>query len=195
LKLLGATTTPEYRKYIEKDAALERRFQPVLVKEPTVQETVEILATIMPRYEEFHGVEYTNNALLAAARLSDRYIGDRFLPDKAIDLLDEAASMVKMEDHDENYYVTEDSVTEVIASITGIPLGRLDTGEKARLRNLDQDIQKRIKGQDEAVKAVAKAVRRSRSGMGDAKRPVASFLFCGPTGKSRLQSRLSSCLI
>ena len=186
LRLLGATTTPEYRRYIERDGALERRFQPLEVKEPTVFETLDILAAISPKYEEFHGVKYTYNALLAATKLSNRYISDRFLPDKAIDLIDEAGSMVKMIEDGESYYVTEDSIEEVISEITGIPLGKLDTGEKTRLQNLEQEMEKRIKGQAPAVRAVAKAIRRARSGMRDGKRPVASLLFCGPTGVGTL---------
>ena len=186
LRLLGATTTPEYRRYIERDGALERRFQPLEVKEPTVFETLDILAAISPKYEEFHGVKYTYNALLAATKLSNRYISDRFLPDKAIDLIDEAGSMVKMNEDGESYYVTEDSIEEVISEITGIPLGKLDTGEKTRLQNLEQEMGKRIKGQAPAVRAVAKAIRRARSGMRDGKRPVASLLFCGPTGVGTL---------
>ena len=182
LRILGATTTPEYRRYIEKDGALERRFQPLEIKEPTVDQTIDILATIMPRYEEFHGVEYTSNALVAAAKLSDRYVSDRFLPDKAIDLLDEAGSMIKMLEDEENFFVTEDAVTAVISEMSGIPIGRLDTGEKTRLQNLEAEIGKRIKGQEQAVRAVSKAIRRSRSGMRDARRPVSSFLFVGPTG-------------
>lgn len=194
LRILGATTTPEYRRYIEKDGALERRFQPLLVKEPTVFETLDILAAISPKYEEFHGVEYTYNALLSAAKLSNRYISDRFLPDKAIDLIDEAGSMTKMaDDGEEAFYVTEDTIGGVISEITGIPLGKLDTGEKSRLQSLEQDIEQRIKGQTPAVRAVAKAIRRSRSGMRDGKRPVASMLFCGPTGVGKVRALLSVC--
>ena len=178
----SATTTPEYRRYIEKDGALERRFQPLEVKEPTVYETLDILVAISPKYEEFHGVEYTYNALVAATKLSNRYISDRFLPDKAIDMLDEAGSMVKMTEDGESFYVTEDAIEAVISEITGIPLGKLDTGEKARLKNLEQTIGERIKGQDTAVRAVSKAIRRARSGMRDGRRPVSSLLFCGPTG-------------
>jgi ATP-dependent Clp protease ATP-binding subunit ClpC len=186
LRVLGATTTPEYRRYIEKDGALERRFQPLEIKEPTVYETLDILATVAPKYEAFHGVEYTYNALLSAAKLSNRYMNDRFLPDKAIDLLDEAGSMLKMAEEGETFYVTEDSIAQVISEISGIPIGKLDTGEKARLRNLEEEIQKRIKGQGAAVRSVAKAIRRSRSGMRDGKRPVASLMFCGPTGVGKV---------
>lgn len=188
LRVLGATTTPEYRQYIEKDAALERRFQPLEVVEPTVEETLEILNTITPKYAEYHEVEYTQKALEASAKLSDRYISDRFLPDKAIDLLDEAGSMVKMsDDFDEDYFVTEDAIAQVVSEISGIPIGRLDGGEKARLRNLELDIGKRIKGQERAVRSVAKSIRRARSGMRDPRRPVSSFLFCGPTGVGKTE--------
>jgi ATP-dependent Clp protease ATP-binding subunit ClpC len=179
---MGATTTPEYRRYIEKDGALERRFQPLEIKEPTVFETLNILAAVSPRYEEFHGVEYTYNALVSAAKLSDRYISDRFLPDKAIDMIDEAGSMVNMAEEGETFYVTEDAIEAVVSEITGIPVGKLDTGEKARLKNLEAELEKRIKGQAPAVRAVAKAIRRARSGMRDGKRPVASLLFTGSTG-------------
>jgi ATP-dependent Clp protease ATP-binding subunit ClpC len=188
LRVLGATTTPEYRRYIEKDGALERRFQPLEVKEPTVYETLDILAAVSSKYEEFHGVEYTYNALVSAAKLSERYVSDRFLPDKAIDLIDEAGSMIKMrEDEGETFYVTEDAIAEVISELSGIPLGKLDTGEKSRLRNLEEEMEKRVKGQSPAVRAVAKSIRRSRSGMRDGKRPVASFLFCGPTGVGKVR--------
>ncbi|KAG7343088.1 ATP-dependent Clp protease ATPase subunit [Nitzschia inconspicua] len=187
LRLLGATTTPEYRRYIEKDGALERRFQPLEVKEPTVYETLDILGAVSPKYEQFHGVEYTYNALMAATKLSDRYINDRFLPDKAIDMIDEAGSMVKMREEGENFVVTEDAISEVIAEITGIPVGKLDTDEKSRLKNLEQEIEKRIKGQSTAVRAVAKAIRRARSGMRDGKRPVSSLLFCGSTGVGKTE--------
>ncbi|KAG7372222.1 chaperone ATPase [Nitzschia inconspicua] len=187
LRLLGATTTPEYRRYIEKDGALERRFQPLEVKEPTVYETLDILGAVSPKYEQFHGVEYTYNALMAATKLSDRYINDRFLPDKAIDMIDEAGSMVKMREEGENFVVTEDAISEVVAEITGIPVGKLDTDEKSRLKNLEQEIEKRIKGQSTAVRAVAKAIRRARSGMRDGKRPVSSLLFCGSTGVGKTE--------
>lgn len=187
LRLMGATTTPEYRKYIEKDGALERRFQPLDVKEPTVYETLDILGAISPRYEEFHGVKYTYNGLVAAAKLSNRYINDRFLPDKAIDMIDEAGSMIKMAEDGETYYVTEDAIQTVISEVTGIPVGKLDTGEKARLQNLEAELEERIKGQSQAVRSVSKAIRRARSGMRDGKRPVASLLFCGPTGVGKTE--------
>jgi ATP-dependent Clp protease ATP-binding subunit ClpC len=193
LRVLGATTTPEYRRYIEKDGALERRFQPLEVKEPTWEETVQILSAVMPKYEEYHGVEFTSNALVAAAKLSDRYINDRFLPDKAIDLLDEAASMVKMAEEGESFFVTEDAISEVISQISGIPIGKLDTGEKTRLSRLESELEERIKGQEVAVRAVAKSIRRARSGMRDGKRPVASLLFCGPTGVGKVRNIACDC--
>jgi ATP-dependent Clp protease ATP-binding subunit ClpC len=186
LKVIGATTTQEYRRYIEKDAALERRFQPIEIREPTEEETLDILAAIFSKYEEYHGVEYTSKALSAATKLSARYITDRFLPDKAIDLLDDAGSMVKMTEEGENFYVTEDAITQVISEMTGIPMGKLDTGEKSRLKTLEIELEQRIKGQSQAVRSVAKSIRRARSGMRDMKRPVASFLFCGPTGVGKV---------
>lgn len=187
LRLMGATTTPEYRKYIEKDGALERRFQPLAVREPTVFETLDILGAISPKYEEFHGVKYTYKGLVAATKLSNRYINDRFLPDKAIDMIDEAGSMVKMAEDGETFYVTEDAIQTVVAEITGIPVGKLDTGEKTRLKNLEEELEKRIKGQSAAVRSVSKAIRRARSGMRDGKRPVSSLLFCGPTGVGKTE--------
>ena len=129
----------------------------------------------------------TSNALIAAAKLGDRYVSDRFLPDKAIDLMDEAGLIIKMREGVENFYVTEDAVTEVISEMSGIPIERLDTGEKARLRSLEEEIGKRINGQDQAVKAVSRAIRRARSGMRDTRRPVSSFLFVGPTGVGRTE--------
>jgi ATP-dependent Clp protease ATP-binding subunit ClpC len=189
LRVLGATTTPEYRRYIEADGALERRFQPLNVKEPTVYETLDILAALSPKYEDFHGVKYAYEALVAAAKLSDRYLTDRFLPDKAVDLMDEAGSKVKMreEDDSDTFNVTEDDIASVISELTGIPLGKLDRGEKARLKNLETALAERVKGQPLAIRSVAKSIRRARSGMRDGKRPVASFLFCGSTGVGKTE--------
>jgi len=208
LRMMGATTSTEYRRYFSKDAALERRFQPLEVKEPTVEETLLILKTVVKNYATYHGVEYTDNALIAAAKLSNRYVADRFLPDKAIDLIDEAGSMMKMTvviDDDNNnrdkqsndddndlveeidYFVTEDDVAVVVSELTGIPVGRLDTGEKERLRRLELDMGERVKGQDQAVREVAKAVRRARSGLADAGRPTCSFMFAGPTGVGKTE--------
>ena len=187
--VIGATTISEYRKYIERDGALERRFQPILVNEPTVDEAIEILNAVSPRYEEFHGVRYTPFAIDSAARLAERYINDRSLPDKAIDVLDEAGSMVKLEDDgveedlpEDFFVVTEETIAQVVSEITGIPTGKLDRDEKAKLMRLEADITKRVKGQDVAVKSVSRAIRRARSGLRDQTKPVATFLFCGPTG-------------
>lgn len=189
LSVIGATTVSEYRQYIERDGALERRFQPILVNEPTVDEAINILTAVVPRYEEFHGVRYTPFAIDSAARLAERYINDRSLPDKGIDVLDEAGSMVKLEDDGEDddlpedfFVVTDETVAQVVSEITGIPVGKLDRDEKAKLMRLELDITERVKGQDAAVKSVSRAIRRARSGLRDQTKPVATFLFCGPTG-------------
>eukprot|EP00804_Cyclotella_cryptica_P030063 CCRYP_016970-RA/>CCRYP_016970-RA protein AED:0.08 eAED:0.08 QI:0/0.5/0.28/1/0.66/0.57/7/0/990 len=184
IRVIGATTISEYRQYIERDGALERRFQPILVNEPTVDEAIDILNAVAPRYEEFHGVRYTPFAIDSAARLAERYINDRSLPDKAIDVLDEAGSMVKLEDDGEQDDLPEDFsfVATVVSEMTGIPVGKLDRDEKAKLMRLEEDISKRVKGQDFAVKSVARAIRRARSGLRDQTKPVATFMFCGPTG-------------
>jgi len=201
LRVIGATTTAEYRKYIEKDSALERRFQPCIINEPTVPQTVEMLNVIADKYAEHHGVTYTENALIAAAKLSDRYVADRFLPDKAIDLIDEAGSMVRMsEDYipqtsstDDNTntanqnFVTEDDISTVISEITGIPLSKLDSEEKSKLRLLESEIKSRVKGQDRAVRSVARSIRRARAGMADPDRPIANLFFCGPTGVGKTE--------
>jgi ATP-dependent Clp protease ATP-binding subunit ClpC len=191
LQVIGATTISEYRKYIEKDMALERRLQPLLVKEPSVDETVGILSAIAPKYEEYHGVKFTKESLETAAKLSERYISDRFLPDKAIDLLDEAGALVHMEhsfsgntfEDGKEPKVTEQTMAEVISEITGVPVGNLETDESDRLMKMETELEKRVKGQGRAVRAVSRAVRRARSGLRDTSRPIASFMFCGPTGK------------
>lgn len=208
LQLIGATTISEYRKYIEKDGALERRLQPILVKEPTVPETLQILQAIAPKYEKHHGVKYTELALEAAAKLSERYINDRFLPDKAIDLLDEAGALIHMdqvmnydsddesdeEDDDEDEenklpppLVTEQAVSEILSEWTSIPLGKLEQDELDRLGNLEEEMTVRVKGQSKAVSSVARAIRRARSGLRDPNRPIASFLFCGSTGTGKTE--------
>ncbi|MGQ9457734.1 MAG: ATP-dependent Clp protease ATP-binding subunit [Anaerolineae bacterium] len=237
LQCIGATTLDEYRKYIEGDAALERRFQPILVEEPTIEETVEILRGIKARYEEHHQLEITDEAIVAAARLSARYVPDRFLPDKAIDALDEAASRVRMyknpqaarlreafmslkalrrqmkEALDQQQYddaadlryreielqehlrqlrqgweklerpkVTAEDVAEVIAMWTGVPVTQIAEEESERLLKMEEALHRRVVGQDEAIAAIAKAVRRARSGLKDPRRPVGCFMFLGPTG-------------
>ena len=245
IRVVGATTLNEYRKYIEKDAALERRFQPVTVGEPTPEATLEILKGLRDKYESHHKLTITDEALEAAVQLSKRYIGDRFLPDKAIDLMDEAASQVRMtaeasspdlkaleekitalhrekteavaaqdfekaaqlRDIEKNYQeqveierdnwrkqlaqnrgnVTADDVAKVVAGWTGIPVTRLTEDESMRLLKLEEKLHQRVVGQDEAVNAVAKAIRRSRVGLKDPKRPIGSFLFLGPTGVGKTE--------
>ncbi len=238
LQVIGATTLDEYRKYIEGDAALERRFQPILVEEPTIEETIEILKGVRSRYEAHHKLEITDEALHAAAHLSARYVPDRYLPDKAIDLIDEAASRVRMyktplavslretyaslrklrqekeealhrqrfddaieirrremeleakleqlrvgwENPPERPKVTEEDIAEVVSMWTGIPLTRLAQEETQRLLDMEKEMHRRVVGQDEPIRAIAKAVRRARAGLKDPKRPIGSFLFLGPTG-------------
>lgn len=173
LQLIGATTIMEYRKYIEKDAALERRLQPVLVKEPSIEATLSILEGVQSYYERHHGVTYTPEALEAAVVLSDRYITDRFLPDKALDLMDEAGAIVQLElIGNETGVVDEHAVAGVIGEWSGIPMGKLELKELDRLRSLESDMMKRVKGQGRAVRGVARAVRRARSGLRDPKRPI-----------------------
>ena len=254
IQVIGATTLNEYRKYIEKDAALERRFQPVTVGEPTVSETIEILKGIRDKYEAHHKVKITDEAIKAAAELSARYINDRYLPDKAIDLMDEAASKVKLQsltapknvkkleakiqeivkekedainaqdfenaaklrdkEHKEreklekeklnweqqNQIATtevgENEIAAVIANWTGIPVSKLTEAETERLRKLEEELHKRVIGQDEAIVAVSKAIRRSRVGLKDPKRPIGSFMFLGPTGVGKTETckALAECL-
>ncbi len=249
LHVIGATTLDEYRKDVEGDPALERRFQPVLVREPTVDETIEILHGLKDRYEAFHRVRISDEAILAAAELSDRYIRDRFLPDKAIDLIDQAGARVRLrtktkddetrsleedlrrlarerdqattaEDYDRAGSlrdeldsrqgeleerrrgrqrapeVTAEDIAEIVSRATGIPVSQLTAEERERLLRLEQQLHERIVGQDEAVSAVAEAIRRSRAGLGDPNRPVGSFLFLGPTGvgKTELARALAEVL-
>lgn len=190
LQVVGATTIMEYRKHVEKDAALERRFQPLLIKEPSVSQTFDILKAVTGYYERHHGVKYTPGALEAAASMSERYINDRFLPDKALDILDEAGALVQLDkdfDDETTPVVTEHTIAEVVSEWSGIPLGKLETGELDRLRQLEADMGRRVKGQSRAVRGVARAIRRARAGLRDPKRPVASFLFCGPTGVGKTE--------
>jgi len=201
LQLIGATTISEYRKYIEKDAALERRLQPVMCKEPSVPETVEILRAIAGSYEKHHKVKYTPESLVAAAKLSERYLTDRFLPDKAIDLMDEAGAIANLnsfsvtgssdtdaESEGGNVpIVDEQTVTEIISEWASIPLGKLESSEMNRLVQLEDDMTMRVKGQGRAIQSVSRAVRRARSGLRDPQRPIASFMFCGPTGTGKTE--------
>ena len=254
IQLVGATTLEEYRKYIEKDAALERRFSPVNVFEPTEQDTIKILQGIRDKYEAHHNVKITDDAIEAAVKMSVRYINDRFLPDKAIDLIDEAASRLRLQTYTEPkelkeletkieklskdkeeavqgqkfekaakirdeeriakeeltkqkdewknqntkaiMTVTEENIADVIASWTGIPAKRLTEDENERLKNLENTLHERVVGQNEAVDAVAKAIRRGRVGLKDPNRPIGSFLFLGPTGvgKTELSKALAEAL-
>ena len=250
IQIIGATTLEEYRKHIEKDAALERRFQPVMVEEAGVEQTIEILKGLRPYYEKHHQVTITDEALEAAARLSERYVNDRFLPDKAIDLMDEAAAGLKIGRYDKTEsqteknrelpkvreeleqalirgdleaarasrirleeleqaeerhtsrrgkrtpVLTEAQIADTVSKWTKIPVQRLAEAESQRLRRLEQTLHKRVIGQDEAVSAVAKAVKRGRVGLKDPKRPIGSFLFLGPTGvgKTELSKALAEVL-
>jgi len=246
LHCIGATTLDEYRKHIEKDAALERRFQPVMVGEPSVEEAIEMLRTVRANYELHHAVQITNEAIEAAVKLSDRYINDRFLPDKAIDVIDEASSALRLdatekgivsptmvadleaeladiqakkeaaanaEDYEHaamlrqeelltlekiakarteakegsELVVKPEQIAQVVENWTGVPVSQMLESERQNLRNLEEDLRKRVIGQDEAISAVARAIRRSRAGLKDPKRPIGSFLFLGPTGVGKTE--------
>jgi ATP-dependent Clp protease ATP-binding subunit ClpA len=196
MQIIGATTISEYRQYIEKDAALERRLQPVMVTEPSVERSVEILEAVRSNYELHHKVKYTPGALKAAAALAERYITDRFLPDKALDLMDEAGAHAQLEfaesgyevdEEDNTPVVTEHTIAMIVSELSGIPIGKLESNEMDRLMALEDQMSKRVKGQARAVRGVARAVRRARSGLRDPNRPVASFLFCGPTGTGKTE--------
>jgi len=193
-QVIGATTLDEYRERIEKDAALERRFQRILVREPTVEETIEILEGLREKLTEHHRIEITDDALGAAARLSERYVSDRFLPDKAIDLVDEAASRLRVDGTGDA--VTEAEIAALVAQWTGIPAERMLEEERARLTSMEEALHARVIDQDEAVHAVAEAVRHSRAGLSDPRRPIGTFLFLGPTGvgKTELAKTLAAFL-
>src|SRR5699024_8809608 len=245
LQCIGATTLDEYRKYIEKDAALERRFQPIQVDEPTLEETVKILKGLRDRYEAHHRVTITDDAIEAAANLSDRYISERFLPDKAIDLIDEAGSKVRLHSYtippnlkemehkleeirkekdaavqsqefekaaslrdseqrlreeldttkkewkekqgQKDSKVTIEDIASVVSVWTGVPVAKLTKDESERLLNMEGLLHDRVIGQEEAVNAVSKAIRRARAGLKDPKRPIGSFIFLGPTGVGKTE--------
>lgn len=187
LQCIGATTFDDYRKYIEKDAALERRFQPIHVNEPTVEETKSILKGIRHRYEEHHKVEITDEAVEAAVELADKYITGRFLPDKAIDLMDEASAKVRLEEGRESKEVTPEDVAQIVSIWTGIPVTRLAQSEAEKFLHIEEAIHERIVDQEEAVQAVAEALRRSRAGLKDRRKPIGSFLFLGPTGVGKTE--------
>ncbi len=199
LQCIGATTLDEYRQYIEGDAALERRFQPVKVNEPTVEETIEILRGLRSRYEEHHRLVISDEALSAAAQLSDRYISDRYLPDKAIDLIDEAGSRVRLRHARQasaSPAVSAEDIAQVVSAWTGVPVNRLTESESVQLLHLEEALHQRVIGQEEAVTAVARAIRRARVGLRNPHRPIASTLFCGPTGvgKTELTKALAASI-
>jgi ATP-dependent Clp protease ATP-binding subunit ClpC len=196
LQCIGATTFEEYRKYVESDAALERRFQPVMVSEPSVEETLEILRGLRDKYSAHHGVSIPDSALEAAAQLSARYIADRFLPDKAIDLVDEAAASVALRHGERSVAVTPEDVAAVVSKWTGIPVTSMTESQATALLDLEKTLSYRVVGQQHAVSAVAEAIRRSRAGLHDPHRPLGSFLFHGPSGvgKTELAKALSEAL-
>jgi len=193
-QLIGATTLDEYREHIEKDSALERRLQKVYIGEPTIEETIAILEGLQKKLEEHHGVKITDDAIHAAAKLSERYISERFLPDKAIDLVDEAASRIRVDKSGEK--VTEAAIASLVSQWTGIPAERMLKEERVRLANMEELLHKRVIDQEEGVHAVAEAVRHSRAGLADPRRPIGTFLFLGPTGvgKTELAKALAAFL-
>ncbi len=199
LQCIGATTLDEYREYIERDAALERRFQPVMVEEPTVEDTIEILRGLRSRYESHHRLVISDEAVTAAAQLSDRYISDRYLPDKALDLIDEAGSRVRLrhsQQAEANPTVSAEDIAQVVSAWTGVPVNRLSESESLQLLKLEETLHQRVIGQREAVTAVARAIRRSRVGLRSPHRPIASAIFCGPTGvgKTELTKALAASI-
>lgn len=200
LQTIGATTNEEYRKFIEKDSALERRFQPLTVSPPSIKDTIAILSGLRHSFEKYHNVEITEGAIVSAVSLSDRYITDRNLPDKAIDVIDEACSKAKVNasinKQTTKCVITENEVANIISSWTKIPVNKITQQESEKLVDLESVLHKRIVGQDEAVSAVAKAVRRARVGLKDTNRPIGSFIFLGQTGvgKTELCKALAEAL-
>lgn len=211
LRVIGATTYKEYRKYIEKDAALARRFQRIDVREPDKAQTLEILSGLRERYENFHHVEISDEALISAVELSSRYVTDRFMPDKAIDLIDEAASMANVElwkrsEEEEmleneavslpSAVIREDEIEKVIAQWTGVPVERVGTENQQDILTLEERLSSRVIGQNEAVSAIVKSLRRARAGLNDPTRPLGVFMLLGPSGvgKTELCKALSEAL-
>lgn len=195
MQTIGATTIDEYSKFIEKDKALERRFQPIVVNPPSEEDAIKILQGLKSTYEKFHGVTITNEAIESAVKLSVRYITNRNLPDKAIDLLDEASAKAKI-DKTSNAVVDSEDIAKVVSTSTNIPVSKITETEKEKLLNLENILHKRVIGQDEAINAVCKAIRRARVGLKDTKRPIGSFIFLGQTGvgKTELAKALAECL-
>lgn len=197
LRCIGSTTYEEFKNHFEKDRALSRRFQKIDVGEPTVDETVDILKGLKPHYEEHHNVHYTQGALRAAAELSSRHINDRFLPDKAIDVIDEAGARYRLRKRlRKGNPIRPNDIEEVIARMARIPAERISTSDRARLQHLEEELRGRVFGQDPAIELLASAIKRSRAGMSQPGKPTGSFLFVGPTGvgKTELARQLSQCL-
>lgn len=199
LQCIGSTTYEEYKKYFERDRALSRRFQKIDISEPGVDETIEILAGLKEHYEEFHGVSYTESALRAAAELSNKYINDRFLPDKAIDVIDEVGAYIRMnrsEKDQKKVVIDQEQIEKVIAKIARIPEKSVSESENIKLKKIEAELKQEIFGQDNAIKLVAEAIKRSRAGFRDPDKPVASMLFVGPTGvgKTELTRQLARIL-
>ena len=210
IQIIGATTIKEYRKYIEKDQALDRRFQPVYVEEPSIADTIKILNGLKEKYELHHNVKITKEAIYSAVKLSNRYIFDRFLPDKAIDLIDEASSRAKLQsiiepenlkmekavDNKKIISINSENIENIISKWTGIPINKITESESEKLKNLEVELHKRIIGQNEAVNSISRIIRRNRVGLSDEKRPIGSFLFLGPTGvgKTELSKALAETL-
>lgn len=186
LRCIGATTFEEYKRCIEDDPALERRFQPIIVKQPSIEETHDILKGLLPYYEQFHQVAIAPDALLHAVHLADRYVTDKYFPDKAIDIIDEAAAKAKI-DHGPNAIITVQTITNVIASMTGVPLAALSIEEKKTFLELEQTLSRSLVGQDHVKKEVAKSFRRAYGGLREKGRPLASFLFLGPSGVGKTE--------
>ena len=187
IQCIGATTMDEFTKIVEKDGALDRRFQKIVVEHTDIQHTISILGRLKTNYEKHHNVIYTDEAIEACVRMSDRYITDRCLPDKAIDALDEAGSMVRLQNLKKTGTVTAEDVAEVISKMTGIPSGRVAESESARLVKMKEKISKRIIGQDEAIDKVVRAIQRNRAGIKDPGKPIGTFMFFGPTGVGKTQ--------
>lgn len=188
IKVIGSTTTTEYRKHFEKDKALVRRFQPIKVEEPTINETIDILKGIQEEFEHFHHLTISSDAIQASADLSKRYITDRFLPDKAIDLMDEAAAKLRVTTQDVDGLTVEDQdIYNLIAEKTGIPVQKLVSDERSKLSTMEQTLSSRVIGQEDAARSVSDAIIRSRAGIQDPNRPLGSFLFLGPTGVGKTE--------
>ena len=187
IQCIGATTMDEFSKIVEKDGALDRRFQKIVVEHTDIQHTISILSRLKANYEKHHNVVYTDDAIEACVRMSERYITDRCLPDKAIDALDEAGSMVRLQQPKKTGIVTAENVAEVISKMTGIPSGRVAEGESARLVKMREKISRRIIGQDEAIDKVVRAIQRNRAGIKDPGKPIGTFIFFGPTGVGKTQ--------